>query len=397
MDDRMCQPAKHRAQWPCVSVFCAVAVLVVAGFVIPDESWSAVLPEDRADLLFHSYDGGGVTIQGPSLLVRKEFAGNFSASANYYVDQVSSASIDVGTTASEYTEERTQYTLGLDYLHDGWLMNLGLSPSEENDFVADTFSFGISQEIFGDLTTVSLGYSLGNDEVGRRGDDSFAEAIERQHYRVGLSQIVTRNFLLALSFETITDEGFLNNPYRSVRFLDGDAARGYSYEPEVYPRTRTSDASALRLRYYLPYRAALHAEFSSYQDSWDISATTFELGYTHPLDNGWIVEGQVRAYSQSNADFYADLFPFSQAQNFIARDKELSSFSSTTIRLGMSYDIVRSGWKFIDRGSVSMTIDHIQFDYDDFRDLTTTGFVPGTEPLYRFDANVVQMFVSFWF
>ena len=33
-----------------------------------------VLPDDRADLLYHYYDGGGVTIDGPSLLVRKKFA-----------------------------------------------------------------------------------------------------------------------------------------------------------------------------------------------------------------------------------------------------------------------------------------------------------------------------------
>ncbi|MGD8809288.1 MAG: hypothetical protein PVG24_06765, partial [Gammaproteobacteria bacterium] len=84
----------------------------------------AVLPEDRADVLFHSYDGGGVTIQGPSMLVRKEFAGKFSASANYYIDDVSSASIDVITRASEYTEQRKQQSVGLDYLHDRWIMSL---------------------------------------------------------------------------------------------------------------------------------------------------------------------------------------------------------------------------------------------------------------------------------
>ena len=36
---------------------------------------AAVLPEDRADVMFHSYDGGGVTIDGPSVLVRKDIAG----------------------------------------------------------------------------------------------------------------------------------------------------------------------------------------------------------------------------------------------------------------------------------------------------------------------------------
>jgi len=58
---------------------------------------AGVLPEDRADVLLHSYDGGGVTIQGPSLLVRKQFAQRFSVAANHYVDRVSSASIDVVT------------------------------------------------------------------------------------------------------------------------------------------------------------------------------------------------------------------------------------------------------------------------------------------------------------
>jgi hypothetical protein len=359
-------------------------------------AFAGVLPEDRADVLFHSYDGGGVTIQGPSVLVRKQFAGKFSASANYYVDKVSSASIDVVTTASPYNEERTQVSVGLDYLHDRWLMNIGLTKSEENDYTAETFSFGVSQDFFGDLTTLSLGYSLGDDTVGRRGDASFVEAVERQQYRLGLSQILTKNLLLGLSFETITDEGFLNNPYRLVRYLDGASALGYSYEAELYPRTRTSDAGSMRLRYYLPYRAAVHGEYRSYADTWDIKSDTFELGYTHPLESGWVIEARLRFYSQDKADFFSDLFPRAQFQNFIARDKELSTFTSQTLRLGMTYDILRGGWKFVEKGSVSVFYDRIEFEYEDFRDLTQTGGLPGQEPLYSFGADVLQVFVSFW-
>lgn len=360
------------------------------------QALAGVLPEDRADVLFHSYDGGGVTIQGPSILVRKQFAGKFSASANYYVDKVSSASIDVVTTASPYEEERTQYSVGLDYLHDRWLMNIGFTSSEENDFVADTFSFGVSQDLFGDLTTISLGYSLGDDVVTRRGDDTFADTVRRQHYRLGLSQIVTQNLLVGLSFETITDEGYLNNPYRSVRYVDDSSPLGYAYEPEIYPRTRSSDAGALRLRYYLPYRAAIHGQYRRYSDTWDIASDTFEIGYTHPLESGWVFEGSLRAYSQNEADFFSDLFAASQIQNFMARDKELSTFTSRTLRLGMTYDILRGGWNFVEKGSVSFVYDHIEFRYDDFRDLTQSGGVAGQEPLYNFGADVIQVFVSFW-
>ena len=375
----------------------AAAVLAACAAALSCAVRAGVLPEDRADLLYHSYDGGGVTIDGPSLLVRKQFADKFSASANYYVDRVTSASIDVVTTASPYTEERTQYSLGLDYLHDRWLLSLGYTSSEENDYSASTFSVGVSQDFFGDLTTLSLGYSLGKGEVGRRGDSSFEDTVERQQYRLGLSQILTRNLLLGLSFETITDEGFLNNPYRLVRYIDETTPLGYAYEPEVYPRTRTSDAAAMRLRYYLPYRAALHTEYRWYTDSWDIGADTFELGYTHPLDSGWIIEAKVRLYSQTAASFYEDLFPRSRFQNFMARDKELSTFDSRTLRIGASYDVLRSGWRFIDRGTINIAYDRIRFDYKDFRDLRVGGIPPGQEPLYGFDANVVQLFLSLWF
>jgi hypothetical protein len=373
-------------------------LLLAAWLCAMEFSSGAVLPEDRADVLFHSYDGGGVTISGPSVLVRKAFAGKFSASANYYVDNVSSASIDVVTTASPYEEERTQYSLGLDYLRDRWMLNLGFSSSVENDFDAQTFSIGISQDMFGDLTTISLGYSLGDDIVTRRGDTDFSDTIQRQHYRLGISQILTQNMLLGFSYETITDEGFLNNPYRSVRYLDDSSPAGFSYEPEIYPRTRTSDAAALRLRYYLPYRAALHGEYRTYSDTWGIKSDTYELGYTHPLDDGITIEAKVRSYSQNEADFFSDLFPYSQYANFIARDKELSRFESTTLRLGVSYDILEGGWRFVERGTVNFVYDHILFDYQNFRDLReSSGLPPGAEPLYDFNADVIQIFVSFWF
>jgi hypothetical protein len=372
-------------------------LILLVSLVAVRAAHAGVLPEDRADVLVHSYDGGGVTIQGPSLLVRKQFAQKFSASANHYVDKVSSASIDVVTTASPYEEERTQNSIGLDYLHDRWMMNMSFTNSEENDYTAETFNFGISQDIFGDLTTVSLGYAFGDDLVGRRGDANFSEETERQNYRLGVSQILTKNLLLGLSFETITDEGFLNNPYRQVRYADPTTPQGYSYEREVYPRTRSSDAGSIRLRYYMPYRAAVHAEYRKYGDTWDISADTFEIGYTHPLEPGWVFEGKFRTYSQTSADFYMDLFPRSQYQNFMARDKELSTFTSQTIRLGASYDIVRGGWKFVERGTVNVILDHMMFDYEDFRDLRVTGVPAGTEPFYSFNANVLQVFVSFWF
>lgn len=121
-------------------------------------SEAAVLPYERADVLFHSYTGGGVEISGPAVLVRKSIGDSVSVSAKHYIDTISSASIDVEFIlgASSYEEERVENSFSLDFLNEKTLMNFSYTNSEENDFSADTFAFGISQDMFGDLTTVSL-------------------------------------------------------------------------------------------------------------------------------------------------------------------------------------------------------------------------------------------------
>ena len=367
---------------------------VVLGLILLSlPTGAAVLPDDRADVMYHGYEGGGVEVNGPSILVRKSVGDNVSISGNYYVDSISSASIDVVTSASPYTEERKEKSVSVDYLRNKTLMSLAYTDSDESDYAASTISFSVSQDLFGDLTTVSLGYAVGNDEVRNNTDTGFSETTDRQNYRLGLTQILSKNSLLSVNWETITDQGYLNNPYRSVRYLDGDT---YLTEPEVYPRTRTSNALAFRLRYYLPYRAAVGGEYRYFNDTWGINAHPAEVGYTHPLHRDWVFDVKYRYYSQGAADFYSDLFAYEGEQNFRARDKELSSFNSHTLGFALSYEIVKSGWRYIDRGSLNLSYDYIRFEYDDFRDLTS-GALVGEEPLYSFSANVWKAYLSIWY
>ena len=381
---------------PCYRVAAALAVFAALGFAKPGSA--AVLPEDRVDLLYHSYDGDDIKIDGPSILVRKKIGENFSVSGNYYVDMVSSASIDVRATASPYEEERKQSSVGVSYLHGKTTMNIGYTVSDENDFEASSLAFGISQDMFGDLTTVSLSYGLGSDTVRMVGDDTFEEPVDRQSYGLGITQILTRKLLVSLNHETITDEGYLNNPYRSYRHLDpGDPTGQPLFKQEIYPRTRTSNATSIRGRYYLPYRAALHASYRYYADTWGIEAHTTEVGYTHPWGNDWIFSGALRFYTQDNADFYSDLFPRENAQNFMARDKEMSSFSNSTVSIGIVREIDNIDWGFFEKGTINLIVDHQIYEYDNFRDATVVGVLPGDEPLFDFDANVIRLFLSMWF
>ena len=385
-----------------LSCFLRIAILWVVFSGTSCFVHAGVLPEDRADILIHSYNGGGMDIEAPSFLVRKKVHKKFSMVLNHYIDTLSSASIDVLARASQYSEERIENSVGLDFLHRKSMINMGYTKSDENDFSAKSAHFGVSQDFFGDLTNMSLGYSRGNDTVGKTGDPEFEETVVRQHYRFAVSQILTKNMLMNFGWETITDQGFLGNPYRAARFTDNTAARQFTYSDEVYPQSRTSSAFAIDTMNYLPHRASLHFRYRFYNDSWGITAHDAKVGYVHTHRENWIFEINYRFYIQEGADFYSDLFPFSESQNFVARDKELSAFNDHSIGLGATYEHKFAATSLVKKASINLFFTYIQFNYDDFRDVTAKQangdfYAAGEEPLYRFSARVTRFFISCWY
>ena len=350
------------------------------------------------DILYHLYDGEGITIDGPSILVRKQVGKSVSVVGNYYVDMVTSASVDVVTSASPYTEERKQWSLGLDYLRGNTTVSTNYVTSNESDYNANTWGISIKHDMLGQLTTLALSYAYGDDTVGRAGDDVFSRELKRQQYGLSLTQILTKNLIASVNYETVTDEGFINNPYRRVRFIDPTEPLGYAWEPELYPNTRTSNAIGFRAKYFLPFRAALEGEYRYFTDTWDMEGHTASVSYTQPW-NRWTFNLKYRVHQQTGASFFNDLFERSEQTNFRGRDKELSDMSTQTLRVKASYEFLNdpAGWGgWLKRGAVTGSIDMFFADYEEFRDLRGSDPVGG-EPFFQLDANVIQFFISFWY
>jgi len=181
-----------------------------------------------------------------------------------------------------------------------------------------------------------------------------------------------------------------------VRFLTSDSV---GWEDERYPTTRNSDAFAIRSMYYLPYRAALRFEARAFSDSWGISSQNYEFRYIQPYKENLSFELKLRYYDQDQADFYADLFPFADAQTFLARDKELSQYTSVNLGFGVNYEL-KTNIPFIDKTTLHFYYDRMSFDYENFRDASgnnSAEFGFGNEPLYSLDANVIRFFISAWY
>jgi hypothetical protein len=379
---------------------------VIAALLLVRSTSADVLPDDRADLFWSKYSGGGMDITGYSATLRKKITENFAVEANYFVDKVSGASIDVLSQASVIKDTRTQKSGTVEYLHDKTTYTASYINSVERDYISNTSSFSLSQDMFGDLTTVTLGYSKTNDKVGENNGTADNPIVawlghaQSSSYQGGISQILTKNFIAGANLQVITDSGYLANPYRSVRYKDDGNPKGYSLASQVYPDTHTSTAIQVQGKYYLPYRAAVTASYRYFTDTWGVVGNTYELDYTHPIRNVWIFEGRVRYYKQNQADFYSDLFPFADAQNFEARDQNLAALNNTTVGAKVTWAFAPDGVWVFKRGTLTFDISRIRFNYDDFRNIKYYGvpqYPPGTEPLYNFNATVSQLYVSMFF
>lgn len=333
------------------------------------------LPENRADLMFHGYDGGGVRATGPALLVRRNLVDRVSVSASYYADIVSNASIDVVTQASPYRETRNEYGVGVDYAVRDALISLATSTSREPDYRADAVSLDVSQETFGGMTSVAIGFTRARDKVGHK-DRGFFDNASHWRYRIGVTQILTPRWLASVNAEAVADDGFLGSPYRAARVFG-------ALIPERNPRTRSSRAVKLRTIGEIADRQSVRAEYRYYWDTWDIRSHTVEAGYARHFGEQWLADAYLRYYTQHRALFYSD--NATAETLYVSRNRQLGTFTSVGLGAKLAYTWKRVPGRYEVR--FHGALERSRFDFADFTDIRT-----GSP--YAYDANVVQVFVS---
>ena len=354
---------------------------LVGGTLAAGAAQAVDLPEDRAETMYHFYDGGGVIAQGPAVLVRKSMLDRVSLSAGYYVDSVSNASIDVVTQASKYRETRDEVDLGLDYVVRDTLIKLSGSRSKEPDYLADTFSLDLTQDVFGGMTTILLGFSRGADKVGEHGTVGYFDSARHWQYRLGATQILTPRWTASANLEAIDDDGYLGSPYRSARVFG-------AFVPERDPRTRESKALKLSTTGDVTgegatNRSSVRAEYRYFWDTWGIHAHTLELGYNRYFSPNLVAETFLRYYRQEHAVFYSDNAPSETL--YITRNRQLGTFHDVSAGATLTYTLKSVPGKYDLK--VSGAYQFMDFHYSDYTDIRNN------KP-YSFNANVIQTVLS---
>jgi len=361
--------------------FGAAVAGLVGGTLAAGSAQAVDLPEDRAEAMYHLYDGGGTIAQGRALLIRKSMLDRVSLSGSYYVDAVSNASIDVVTTASKFKETRNEFGVGLDYVERETLIHVGGSRSKEPDYLSDTVSVDLTQDVFGGMTTVAFGFSRGADKVGEKGTTGWIDSARHWQYRLGATQILTPRWTASANLEAVDDDGYLGSPYRLAQVFG-------SFIHEKVPRTRESKALKLSTTGDItpedaPLRSSVRAEYRYFWDTWGVRAHTLELGYNRYLAPGWLAETFVRYYRQEHAVFYSDNAPAETL--YVTRNRQLGTFHDVGAGATVTYSLKSVPGKYDVK--LSGAYQFMTFHYADYTDIRTG------KP-YSFNANVIQTVLS---
>jgi hypothetical protein len=240
---------------------------------------------------------------------------------SYLVDVVSAASVDIIATASRrWHEVRHAGTLSGEYKPRA--LGVGFSASVSNE--PDYFSYGASGHLSYDLdeknTSIFFGYGYGHDTIGRGGTPftTFARALQRGSFLLGVDQVMGPSTLGSLSFGAIIENGDQSKPYRYIpMFSAAEAAKvpvGASLEYVNSHRLFERPLEQLplaRRRFSLTGQIAQRLESSTiraseraYVDNWGVKASTTDARWLFDVAERVRVWPHFRFHAQTPVVFW---------------------------------------------------------------------------------------------
>jgi hypothetical protein len=325
------------------------------------EDWSV----DSALAYYH--EDGRIQAIEPVVDVAKVFADGQALNFNVTFDALSGASPNGALTSRtaqtfaspsgkpqhRYTTAPGQLPVDPDYKDDriavggNWTVpftrtdqvSIGGKLSGEDDFVSATVNASIAHDFNEKNTTVSFGvdnefdsihpiggapvpgsdYELAAKQTGGKTKDGVGVLL-------GVTQVMTRNWLSEFNISIDRFHGYLNDPYKITSIVNSaGGTTGYEYENRPDQRTRRSAYWENRVGWSSQVSTALSLRYMS--DDWGVRSDTAQLHLRWTFSNrDRYIEPTIRWYRQTAADFY---MPF-----ILNTEKPTTGYESSDSRLG---------------------------------------------------------------
>src|SRR6202789_3159390 len=187
-----------------------------------------------------------------------------------------------------------------------------------------TLSFGVDNEFdsihpIGNAPVPGSDYALAEKQTGSKTKDGVGLLL-------GVTQVMTRNWLSEFNVSIDRFHGYLNDPYKFTSVINSaGGTTGYEYENRPDQRTRKSAYWENRLGWSSQVSTAVSLRYMS--DDWGVRSDTAQLHLRWTFANRErYIEPTLRWYRQTAADFY---MPF-----ILNTEKPTTGYQSSDSRLG---------------------------------------------------------------
>ena len=375
-----------------ISATLATATCALLGGAIPPSVQAQEEPgwDFNTSLLYYGEDADRVQDLSVSVLARRTFFDDKFLTMGLTVDALTGATPNGGlhqTLAQTFTRPsgNTVFTapageLAIDdsfrdtrvALSANWQQplgrlssfNVGVSASNEYDYLHLGVNAKISRDFNQRNTTVSAGLAFSSDttdpvggapipltSMGDVGD--LSNRLGEQDKDIvdvvlGVTQVISRNLVMQLNYSFSDSSGYLSDPYKIISMVDGlsgdvvprtppQGVLGPSHEfiYESRPDERTKHSLYGQAKYFMGGKV-LDASYRYMTDDWDIDSHTIDLRYRWPMGDRSYLEPHLRFYTQTDASFY---------QVGVDASAPLPAFASNDYRLG-SFDAITAGLKY---------------------------------------------------
>jgi hypothetical protein len=159
---------------------------------------------------------------------------------------------------------------------------------------------------------------------------------------LGVSQILNPGTIVSVNGTIGHEEGYLNDPYRSVVFEETslDANARVLLQGEKRPTTRDTQAVFLSMTQAItPLNASIEGTYRFYHDSYGIIANTVGAAWYQKVGQAGVISPSFRYYRQGAAHFYDIQFPGDPTRDpgrvpqYFSSDYRLSFLETFTLGL----------------------------------------------------------------
>ena len=307
-------------------------------------------------------DSDHTQVVSPIVQASADVTPETNISLGYVADVVSSASVDVVSQASKITihDTRQQVSAGVAHIFGSLTAHGGYSLSHENDYLSNSFSGGLAQELFEKNSTLAIGYGLSVNRVGRAEDENYSRSLVVNSVNASWTQVLNRRLIGQLTYELTYASGYQASPYRFVPVRASVDAAPSEWVAENDPDARWRHAVVVGANQAVGTASSVQADYRLYHDTWGITSHTAGARYFTHLSPKLELRLRERYYTQGAASFYQAVY--TTTRTYMAYDRELSPLWSETVGVKLSY-------LFTPHVEGELKVDLFYYGYSDFAPL----------------------------